>query len=210
MEAYISARKLTKTFGSHTVIHEFSFDVYPNEMLVIKGPSGSGKTTLLNLICGLEKPCGGDILHHINPSDLSQQRIPIVFQEFESLLPWKTVREHLKMLDKSSHADTIDGVLKSVHLFEHSGKYPHELSGGMKQRLCIAQALICNSRLVLMDEPFANLDAILRESLEHTILDLHQHTQTTFIIVTHQSLPNIEEKARIIHSDSWKQSVPSP
>ena len=201
----IELKDVAKKYGNECVIKGFSFNLLKGEIVVVKGASGTGKTTLLNILCGLVKPDSGEVIYNQQLFEGCKVGIPVVFQENESLLPWKTVLQNIKLVNKAASPETIDSVLDLVNLKGHEHKFPEMLSGGMKKRLCIAQALICQSKVILMDEPFSNLDAEMRMELEKVILELQQKTKLTVVIVTHDTMPQIEVCARTITSAQWRE-----
>ncbi len=184
------ARRFVTNRHDTTALSSLSFDVYPGEFVCIVGPSGGGKSTLLNLIAGLDAPDDGAVLFEgARVRRASQERI-VVFQE-PALFPWLNVRQNvefgLKLRGVKGPAlrEAVDRSLELVHLtrFEHA--YTHELSGGMKQRAQLARALTVQPQMLLMDEPFAALDAQTRDVLQLELQDLWAKTGTTIIFVTH-------------------------
>lgn len=180
-------RKANKIF---TAIEEMSFNIREGEFLTIVGPSGCGKSTLLELLAGLTLPTKGRILidgGEINGPGLDRG---IVFQQY-ALFPWKTARGNIefgleaKGVSKSQWKEQADYYLQLVGLKKFSEHYPHELSGGMKQRIAIARSLAFNPDVLLMDEPFAALDAQTRESLQAELLHIWEKTKKTIIFITH-------------------------
>jgi len=149
------------------------------------GPSGIGKSTLLNIIGGLDKDFEGTISYDPKVFDGIDVPFPFVFQESESLLPWKTVEDNVRIAGKSLTQEEIDEALKSVGLYDHRRKKPSELSGGMKQRVSLARALVCRSRVMLLDEPFASLDPDMRSRLQELVRDLSRSKGIAMLIVTH-------------------------
>ena len=176
---------LKKYFSGEKVFEELSLSVVENEILVVMGESGAGKSTLLSLIAGLEKPDGGTIEYHPSIFEGIKVPLPMVFQETDTLLPWKTVRENIVLVNMQAQDSLVDSLLDSVRMKDHQDKYPYELSGGMKQRTGIARALICKSKLLLMDEPFASLDKEMRSDLQDLLLDIQKKYKLSIIFVTH-------------------------
>ncbi len=175
--------------GVLRVLDEVSFEVFDGEFLCIVGPSGCGKTTLLKIMSGLDAPSSGRVDIEGRPPDPAKVRIGFVFQE-ESLLPWRDLRGNLSFgLEVKGLRRPIDELLKMVGLEGFERYYPHQLSGGMKQRASIARALAIDPELILMDEPFANLDAQTRSVLQQQLLEIWQKVGKTVVFVTH----NVEE-----------------
>ncbi len=171
-----------------------SFKVKEGEIVCILGPSGCGKSTLLSLISGLNKTSCGEIYHRGKLiSKPSNQRV-IIFQNY-SLFPWKTALQNIEFVLKSKKIPKNQiqtealRYLRLVKLEKFKDNYPHELSGGMQQRIGIARALSCDPDVLLFDEPFASLDPITKASIYKEIIDISQKTKKTMIFVTH----NIEE-----------------
>lgn len=177
----------TKTF---TAIENLDFFINEGEFVTIVGPSGCGKSTLLDLLGGLATPTKGRIL--IDGREVKGPGLDrgIVFQQY-ALLPWKTARGNIefgleaKGVPKSEWKERADYYLDLVGLKKFAERYPHELSGGMKQRVAIARSLAFNPDVLLMDEPFAALDAQTRETLQGELLRIWQKTKKTIIFITH-------------------------
>ncbi len=166
---------------SEPVLADISFSVSKGEIVALLGPSGCGKSTLLRLISGLLKMQSGDIRYTENTAPA------FVFQE-ASLMPWATVYENVALplnLKKEKCKQSVNDCIKSVGLQNFENKRPSELSGGQKMRVSIARALASNSELLLLDEPFAALDEILRFQMNNLLLSLCEEKQITSIFVTH-------------------------
>lgn len=172
--------------------HRVSFDVHPAERFVLLGPSGCGKSTLLKSIAGFIAPVEGEVrldgraVHGPGPDRI------VVFQEFDQLPPWKTVRENVMFpllasgtLGRREAAERASHWLGRVGLSQFADAYPHQLSGGMKQRVAIARALAMQPRVLLMDEPFAALDALTRRKMQEELLALWEEVRFTLLFVTH-------------------------
>lgn len=193
MKPIIQVDKVSKIFSGKTIFHEVSFDVFAGEILVLMGDSGIGKSTMLNLIGQLDRNFEGKIVYDECVFDGNQIPFPFVFQESDSLLPWKTVEDNVRLVQGDILEDALDEILGLVSLDAHRYKKPHELSGGMKQRVGIARALVCHSKVLLMDEPFSSLDSNLRRKLQDLIIDIKNKRGLTIIFVTHDH----EEAKRI-------------
>jgi len=181
----IKLERLKKSFGHEVIFEDFSLEVYENEILVIMGPSGAGKSTLLNVIGQLEPYDSGEIHYHPELFEGIKVPLPFVFQEFDTLLPWKTVEGNIRLVAKDLPEGELQTVLDTVALIEHRHKKPGALSGGMKQRVSIARALVCHSKILLMDEPFGSLDRDMRLKMQDFLLDLQGRTGLTIVLVTH-------------------------
>lgn len=182
---WIEIKHMKKAFGTEVLFEDFNLEVYENEILVLMGPSGAGKSTLLNVIGQLEPYDGGEIRYHPALFDGISVPFPFVFQEFDTLLPWKTVEGNIRLVAKGLTEAALNEVLETVALSEHRHKKPSALSGGMKQRVGIARALVCHSKVLLMDEPFGSLDREMRLKMQDFLLELQLRTGLTIVLVTH-------------------------
>ena len=193
--AQLEVRAITQRYGRHTVIDGVSFSVASGSIACLLGPSGCGKTTLLRCVAGFEDVAEGEIL--LDGQVVSQpgirtppeaRRIGMVFQDY-ALFPHLTVADNvafgLRGMSAAEKAGRIDEMLALVGLAGQSRKYPHEMSGGQQQRVSLARALAPQPRLVLLDEPFSNLDVDLRERLSLEVRDILKACGTTAILVTH-------------------------
>lgn len=176
-----------------TATYRVGFDVYPADRFVLLGPSGCGKSTLLKGIAGYMKPVEGAItLKGREISEPGPDRV-MVFQEFDQLLPWKTVKQNITFAltngGKASSAAEADDIameyIQKVKLSGFEDTFPHMLSGGMKQRVAIARGMAMEPDVLLMDEPFAALDALTRLQMQKELLQLWEDTHFTVLFVTH-------------------------
>jgi len=174
-----------------TATYRVSFDIYPAERFVILGPSGCGKSTLLKAIAGFIKPVEGEILLKGNPVSGPGPDRMMVFQEFDQLLPWKTVIQNVMFPMRENgiaHAEArarARDAVERVGLAGFVDVYPHMLSGGMKQRCAIARAMAMKPDVLLMDEPYGSLDALTRRKMQDELLQLWEDTRFTLVFVTH-------------------------
>jgi NitT/TauT family transport system ATP-binding protein len=196
----ISIQGVTKTFHlrdknlgrapEFTAIAEIDLDVAAGEFLTLVGPSGCGKSTLLDLVAGLTTPATGRILLDGTPITGPGLDRGIVFQQY-ALFPWRTAQGNIefgleaKKIPKRERRERSRHFLDLVGLTGFEDRYPHELSGGMRQRVAIARSLAFDPEVLLMDEPFAALDAQTRESLQEELLSIWEKTGKTVIFITH-------------------------
>jgi NitT/TauT family transport system ATP-binding protein len=189
--------RLGKRYGKDgpPALSGVTFDVAEGELLAVVGPSGCGKTTLLRLLAGLTQPSEGTVLVDGRPISGPPREVALVFQDYSrSLFPWLTVignvmfplrRARLSRAEKVARAEA---VLHEMGLHDAARKYPWELSGGMQQRVAIARALVSRPEILLLDEPFASVDALTRAELQDVLLRVHtdfEHRRVTVVHVTH-------------------------
>jgi NitT/TauT family transport system ATP-binding protein len=198
VQGKLRSDRVQKVFASENVetqaIEEITLTVGQGEFVCLLGPSGCGKTTLLNLFAGFERPTSGHV--YIDDREVTGPGPDrgVVFQE-HALFPWLTVYDNVRSgkrvraLPESDQAATVRRQLALVGLEGFDRHYPHQLSGGMKQRVAIARVLANESEVLLMDEPFAALDAITRSQLQQELIRIWNETRKTILFVTH----NIEE-----------------
>lgn len=188
----VSLREVTKRFGTGpNVLEDVTLEVAAGEFLCLLGASGCGKSTLLSLVAGLDEPTGGTVA-------VTGPRPALMFQE-PALLPWLTAAQNVELalrlrgVGKRERHDTAGELLALVRLGGAGGKRVHELSGGMRQRVAMARALAQESPVLLMDEPFAALDAITRDVLHEELMRLRESQRLTVVFVTH----NVREAVRL-------------
>jgi ABC-type sugar transport system ATPase subunit len=215
----IVVENLTKSYGQNLALKGVTLEVQKGEILAVIGPSGCGKSTLLRLIAGLERPDNGTVsIEGVTFSSNKQMAAPqlrnvaMIFQDL-ALWPHMTAESHLKFVFRyrnrkqaSSHAD-IHELLTAVGLNGHSKRYPYELSGGEQQRLAIARALAQVPSYLLMDEPFSNLDAMLKEDLENVIGDLKVRLNVGIVYVTHhaEDLLRVADRVAVMEGGELRQ-----
>ena len=200
MTAILSVKNIVKVFrnGSDVkAIDDVSFDVNYDEFVCIIGPSGCGKSTLLRIIAGLETADSGQVLFRDRPITKPSPKVTMVFQTF-GLLPWKTAMENVELpmevvgIDKVEAKSRADRYLRLVGLGMFENAYPHDLSGGMRQRVGVARALALGPEVLLLDEPFSALDELTAKSLRVLLLRIWGDPSiptNNFVMVTH----NVEE-----------------
>ena len=187
-----------------TALQDVSFSVEATEFLCVVGQSGCGKTTMLNIVAGFLKPTKGEIL--ISGKTVTGKGLDrgIVFQDFAQLFPWRTAQRNvefgleMKGIAKQEREATALRFLRLVNLEKFARSYPHELSGGMQQRVAIARALAYNPAVLLMDEPFAALDALTREEMQRFLVDVWRETKKTVVYVTHNVAEAVYLADRVI------------
>ena len=206
---------LGKTYGEgETATHaigDVSFELAEREFVCVVGPSGCGKTTLLKCMSGLLEPTRGQVALRGRPISGTPPEMALVFQDYSrSLLPWLSVRGNVmlplrhKKLDKAESARLVEEAVEAVGLTQFLDRYPWQLSGGMQQRVAIARALAYQPEILLMDEPFASVDAQTRGDLEDLILQVRDRYDMTILFVTH----DIDESVYL--SDRIVVLTPSP
>jgi NitT/TauT family transport system ATP-binding protein len=175
-------------------IQNLALDVKEGEILTILGPSGCGKSTLLNIVAGFEEPTAGEVSLHGRPIREPGADRGVVFQEY-ALFPWLTVMDNVcyglreKGLSRADQVAKAQSYLSAVGLDDFENRYPHELSGGMRQRVSLIRVLANDPEILLMDEPFAALDAQTRKDLQRELVRLWQESHKTILFITH----NVEE-----------------
>jgi len=197
----LEIRNIYKTFQTEkskiSVLEDVSFSVGKDEFVCLVGPSGCGKSTLLRIIAGLEKADSGQIFFHGQPQKSPTPKITMIFQLF-GLLPWKTALENVEVplevlgMKKETREEIAKSYLRMVGLQGFENTYPHDLSGGMKQRVGIARALALQPEVLLMDEPFSSLDELTAKTLRTLVLEIWRDPSlptNTFVMVSH----NVEE-----------------
>jgi NitT/TauT family transport system ATP-binding protein len=185
------SKSLTSADGRVLLVNrDVTLTVRPGEFISIVGPSGAGKTTLLRTLGGLATPDSGTVRHRGEPTRGVPSWLSMVFQEYnKTLFPWLSVRKNVRLavrdIPKDAADQRIDEALAQVGLTDFAGHYPWELSGGMQQRVALARAMASHPELLLMDEPFASVDALTRAKLEDMVLGLWQQARFAAILVTH-------------------------
>jgi len=195
MSALLSVARLSKSFGSNSVLRDVSFGLNGNDILAVLGRSGGGKTTLLKIIAGLETPDAGTLHlagHDLCPLPPNQRQLVYLYQE-PLLFPHLNVFENIafglriRRIVNREITRQVNQLLDELDLRAHAQKAPHQLSGGQRQRVSFGRALIIRPRLLLLDEPFGNLDAQTRADIQQLFLRVSRQHQMTAIFVTHDS-----------------------
>jgi NitT/TauT family transport system ATP-binding protein len=205
----LEIKSLSKTYGSGDkethAIGNVSFTVEDREFVCVVGPSGCGKTTLLKCVAGLLRPTEGEILLRGRRVTAPPEEMALVFQEYgRSLMPWTSVRNNVllplrhKKLERSERARLVEEALKAVGLDGFGDRFPWQLSGGMQQRVAIARAVAYQPSILLMDEPFASVDAQTRGDLEDLVLRVREEFGVTIVFVTHDIDESVYLSDRIV------------
>ena len=192
--------------GARTVgaLRDVSFGVAESSFVCVVGRSGCGKTTLLNILAGFLAPTTGEVRIAGRPVAGQGRDRGVVFQDFAQLFPWRTARRNvefgleMKGVARDERASTALRFLRLVGLEPFADAYPHELSGGMQQRVAIARALAYNPSVLLMDEPFAALDALTRDEMQQLLVEVWRETRKTIVYVTHNVAEAVYLADRIV------------
>ena len=184
---------VSKSYEGRPVLADINLAIGPGELICVIGASGCGKSTLLNLIGGFVKADRGEIRLNGRLVEKPCRQCIMVFQEFDQLFTWQTVRHNIEFplknaperLSQQEIRSRADYYLAMVNLTDFGDYYPNQLSGGMKQRAALARALALTPQLLLMDEPFGSLDAQTKKELQETLLEIRQETRATTVFVTH-------------------------
>lgn len=218
-EALLKVTGLQKIYesaqGPVEAISDISFEMRPGELVCIVGPSGCGKTTLLKIIGGLLKPTSGGIELKGDAVTSPPAGMAVVFQEYgRSLYPWLTVRGNIELplrhekLSKPERNKRVDDALEAVGLEDSGDKHPWQLSGGMQQRVAIARAVAYRPEVLIMDEPFAAVDAQTRADLEDLVRTLHRERGMSILFVTHDIDESVYLGERVVvlsNRPTWVQ-----
>jgi len=212
MSTEIDIAGVVRRFGPHTVLNDVNLAVRPGELLALLGPSGSGKTTLLRLIAGLDQPDAGSIkidradTLHAHPKE---RGVGFVFQHY-ALFRHMSVFENIafslriRKAPKPEVTARVNELLKLIQLETLAGRYPAQLSGGQRQRVALARALASQPRVLLLDEPFGALDAVVRRDLRRWLRQLHEEMNITTIFVTHDQEEAFDLADRVVIMNAGK------
>jgi len=205
----LEIKHLSKTYGvgekATQALADVTFSVADKELVCVVGPSGGGKTTLLKCIAGLLRPTSGEVMLRGKRITSPPEEMALVFQEYSrSLMPWTSVRNNVllplrhKQLSRDSRRTLVEDALDAVGLTRFIDHYPWQLSGGMQQRVAIARALAYQPSVLLMDEPFASVDAQTRADLEDLVLRVREQYGITILFVTHDIDESVYLSDRIV------------
>jgi NitT/TauT family transport system ATP-binding protein len=202
----IEIRNLCKAFGNSSVVLEgVNLTIADSEFVCLLGPSGCGKSTVLNIVAGFDFPTQGEVLHDGRRITLPEPRRAMIFQDVQgSLFGWLTIRQNVEFgprmrgVAEPERTQIVDRYIKLVGLADHADYFPHQLSGGMKQRVQIARALANSPEVLLMDEPFGALDAQTRSTLQGELERIWRETKKTVLFITHDIGESIRLADRIV------------
>jgi NitT/TauT family transport system ATP-binding protein len=193
--AIVQVEGLGRTYGTGSTavraLDDVSLDIRKGEFLSILGPSGCGKSTLLNILAGFDFPTEGRALFNGKPILGASPSRGVVFQDTNALFPWMTVFHNVEFglrslgIDRKERGRRVDAALHLVGLGDFAASYPRQLSGGMRQLAAIARIIVMNAELLLMDEPFAALDAITRQRMQKQFAEIWSRTRGTVLFITH-------------------------
>lgn len=208
----ILVENISKSFGNYQALSQVNLEIKNGSLVGLLGPSGSGKSTLLRIVAGLEMPDSGRIwLEGQDATELSlqQREIGFVFQHY-ALFPHLTVSKNISFgldirnVDTSLKKQRVQELLQLVQLEKFADRYPHQLSGGQRQRIALARALAVEPKVLLLDEPFAALDAKIRKQLRGWLRTLHQQISVTTVFVTHDHQEAMELAHEIVILDNGR------
>lgn len=194
---------VARRYGDHLAVRSIDAEVPAHQISVIVGPSGCGKTTLLRMISGLDRPSSGQVEFEGRPVDGVPEGLAMVFQDYSrSLYPWMRVDKNIafpiRRLPAAERAERVRFAIDEVGLSGKESLYPWQMSGGMQQRVAIARALASHPRILLMDEPFASVDAQTRADLEDLLMRIQVELNVTVLVVTHDIDESVYLADRII------------
>jgi NitT/TauT family transport system ATP-binding protein len=198
MTRALTIREVGRRFGDVVAIDTIDLDVDAGELVTVLGPSGSGKTTLLRIVAGLDRPTTGTVsVGGVEPLEARRHKRIGWVPQSPALLPWRTARDNVRLVTQVNrranrpNVPDADELLAQVGLSGFERAYPHQLSGGMQQRVALVRAFALGAEVLLMDEPFAALDEITRADMRHLLLSLWERSGATVLFVTH----SVEEAA---------------
>ena len=191
------------SYGDRRVLAGCSFTVGRSEVVAVMGPSGTGKTTLLKLLAGVISPSAGRVLVQDRPENFGGRKTSMVFQNY-CLFPWRNARENVEypleilQIGKRVRREAACAALDRVGMLDAAFKYPHQLSGGMKQRVAVARSIVVEPSVLLLDEPMSSLDLVSRNSLRLEFADLLHRSRSAVVLVTHDITDAIAFANRVL------------
>lgn len=206
MKSIFRIKNLIKSYGEKIILENIDLEIYESEFLCVLGASGCGKTTLLNILGGFTCKDSGEVLFKDNEVIKPSNECIMVFQDFDQLFPWMTLEKNISFALRNSkkNRDSKDiprivaKYISMVSLQGYENYYPHELSGGMKQRAAIARSLATVPEVLLMDEPFGSLDMQTKNGLHEILTGIWKQTKTTIVFVTHDVREALKLADRIV------------
>ena len=204
MKTCLKVSNLQKTFEERVLFSDISFNLKENEILTLIGSSGCGKSSLLNIISGIDKDYSGDVLIDSSLGGQEKRNYISFAQQKDLLIPWKNLLENaifgleIEGRDKRRSQSLAFELLKKFNLEGSEDKFPHQLSGGMRQRVSLMRSVLLQKPILLLDEPFASLDSITRENLQNWLIGLLDEFQFSVILVTHDIQEAIKISDRIL------------
>ena len=215
MSSILELQNISKSYGSSIVLKDINLTIENNEFFTILGSSGSGKSTLIRIIGGFVKPSSGDLIFNnkvINEEPIFKRPFNTVFQDY-ALFPNMNVYNNIgfglkiRKLDPKTVSDKVEEVLSIVGLNEFKKRMPHELSGGQQQRVALARAIVCEPKVILLDEPLGALDAELRKQMQLFLKDIQKKIKTTFIFITHDQEEAIflSDRIAVLNNHQFEQ-----
>ncbi|WP_017415213.1 ABC transporter ATP-binding protein [Clostridium tunisiense] len=213
----IHVKNLCLNYGEKLVLDNIELNIERNSTCAIIGPSGCGKTSLLYILAGLIKESSGEVLIDNKFLQGTRQETGVILQDL-GLLPWKNVWNNIALglkvrkIDKNLIKNKVENMLEELSITQHKNKYPHELSGGEKQRVAIGRTLVLNPDLLLCDEATSALDEITKEQLQNLILELYKNHPMTLVLVTHsiEEAVFLGQKIIVMENTKIKKVIHNP
>ena len=196
----LKVKKLGKAYEDKILFNDLNFEIDSGEFITLIGKSGLGKSTLLNILGSFDSDYNGRVIFDDEVVHKPDMNRVIIFQSFEQLLPWKTIKENIEfpLIHTNRQGLDLDKVLKRLGLKDIEDLYPNQISGGMKQRVALGRAIITKPKILLMDEPFGSLDVSTRQDMQELISNIWKEDRISIIFVTHDVSEAIKLGDRIM------------
>ncbi len=196
----LAVRRLKKSYGDKILFKDLNFEIESGEFITLIGRSGLGKSTLLNILGSFDTDYDGNVIIDDEAVQKPDMNRVIIFQSFDQLLPWKTIKENIEfpLIHTSRQGLSLDKVLERLGLKDIGDLYPNQISGGMKQRVALGRAIITKPQVLLMDEPFGSLDISTRQDMQELIVSVWKEFKISIIFVTHDVSEAIKLGDRIM------------